>query len=84
MHARLMILLSDTLGGALLLEEAIHDLGHGDARKALIARLYLDKRFPETTARGIGPGRDWVHRHFDALIAYEPIDADRHLLRAVG
>jgi acyl-CoA dehydrogenase len=84
-HARrLMILLSDTLGGALLLEEAIHDLGHGDARKALIARLYMDKRFPETTARGIGPGRDWVHRHFDALIAYEQIDADRHLLRAVG
>ena len=84
-HARrLMILLSDTLGGALLLEEAVHDLVQGDARKALVARLYMDERFPETTARGISLGRDWVHRNFDALIAYEPVDADRHLLRVVG
>jgi hypothetical protein len=44
----------------------------------------MDKRFPETTDRGIGPGRDWVGRHFKALIEYKPIDADRHLLRAVG
>lgn len=84
-HARrLMVLLSDTLGGALLFEEAIHDLDRGDARKALVARLYMDKRFPETTSRGIGPGSDWALRHFDALVGYEPIDADRHLLRAVG
>jgi hypothetical protein len=79
-----MVLLSDTLGGALLLEEAMRDLEQGDARKALVLRLFMDKRFPETTDRGIGPGRDWVGRHFKALIEYKPIDADRHLLRAVG
>jgi len=84
-HAhRLMVLLSDTLGGALLREEAMRDLEQGDARKALVLRLFMDKRFPETTDRGIGPGRDWVGRHFKALIEYKPIDADRHLLRAVG
>lgn len=84
-HARrLMVLLADTFGGALLLEEASRDLAQGDARKALVARLYMEKRFPDTVSRGIGPGGDWVHRHFDALIGYEPIDADRHLLRAVG
>ncbi len=84
-HARrLMILLADTLGGALLLAEASRDVAQGDARKALVARLYMDKRFPENVSRGIGPGGDWVQRHFGALIGYEPIDADRHLLRAVG
>jgi len=84
-HARrLMVLLADTLGGALLLGEASRDLARGDARKALVARLYMEKRFPESVSRGIGPGRDWVHRHFEALIGYEPIDADRHVLRAVG
>lgn len=84
-HARrLMVLLADTFGGALLLHEATRDLAAGDARKALVARLYVDKRFPESVCRGIGPGGDWVHRHFEALIGYESIDADRHLLRAVG
>ncbi len=84
-HARrLMVLLSDTLGGALLLNEAVYDLAQGDARKSLITRLFMDKRFPETTGRGIGPGRDWALRHFNALIEYQSIDADRHLLRAVG
>ena len=84
-HARrLMVLLSDTLGGALLLDEATNDLEHGDARKALVLHLFMNKRFPETTDRGIGPGRDWVGRHFNALIESKPIDADRHLLRAVG
>ena len=84
-HARrLMTLLGDTLGAALLLDEATHDLAAGDARKALILRLYMDARFPETIARGIGPGGDWANRHFDALIGFEPIDADSHLLRAVG
>jgi hypothetical protein len=68
----------------LLLDEATNDLEHGDARKALVLHLFMNKRFPETTDRGIGPGRDWVGRHFNALIESKPIDADRHLLRAVG
>ncbi len=86
-HARrLMVLLSDTLGAALLLDEATHDLAAGDARKTLILRLYMDKRFPETIARGIGigAGGDWSQYHFDALIGDQPIEADSHLLRAVG
>lgn len=84
-HARrLMILLGDTLGAALLLDEATHDLAAGDARKALVSRLYMDARFPETIARGIGPGGDWANRHFDALIGFEPIAADSQLMRAVG
>lgn len=84
-HARrLMALLADTLGAALLLEEATRDFAAGDARKALVARLYTEQRFPQDAGRGIGPGGDWAHRHFDALIGYEPVGVEGHLLRAVG
>ncbi|MSO65267.1 MAG: hypothetical protein EXQ85_05630 [Alphaproteobacteria bacterium] len=73
-HARkLLVLLADTLEALLLLEEAIADWRGGDARKALVARAYMDERLAPARDRRIGPGHDWSGPHFDALIGYEPI-----------
>jgi len=74
-HARkLMALLADTLGGVLLFEEAAADWRRGDARKALIARAYIEERLTaRPDHRGIGPGSDWAHRHFEPLFQYVEI-----------
>jgi acyl-CoA dehydrogenase len=70
---RLMDHMADVLSGALLAEEAAHDLTqNNDARKALVARCYLDRAFG---AKGlsIGAEKDPVHVHFDALLHYRSI-----------
>ena len=73
-HARrLMSLLADTLSPSLLLEEASRAHGKGDARKAVVARLYAAQRFATAPRRGIGPGGDLGHRHFQALVGYGPV-----------
>ena len=70
-HARrLMSLLADTMSLALLLEEASRDLAEGDARKAVVARLYATQRFDVRPRRGIGPGNDLGRRQFAPLVAY--------------
>ncbi|MBI1215266.1 MAG: acyl-CoA dehydrogenase [Alphaproteobacteria bacterium] len=69
---KLMDHMSDVLGGALLAEEAAHDLKLGDARKALVAKRYLEKAFgPKGIA--LDASADPVHTHFDALVSYAPI-----------
>jgi hypothetical protein len=73
-HARkLMALMAELLGGALLVEEAGEALTRGDGRKALIARWYLERHFAPPARRGILPGQDWGQAHFEALIRYEPV-----------
>jgi alkylation response protein AidB-like acyl-CoA dehydrogenase len=69
--ARLMKLLANTLGLALLLEEAAADLAAGDGRKALIAERFLATRFGARSA--IDGGRDSAQAHFDAVIEYARI-----------
>ena len=50
-HAhRLMALLGDTLAGVRFFELLIHDFALGNAGKALIARLYMDRRFHRSPA----------------------------------
>ena len=74
-HARrLMALLADTLCAALLLEEATRDLEHGDRRKAIVARLYLDLRLTPPPRRGIVPEDSLAEQHFPALVGYEPVE----------
>jgi len=81
-HARrLMGLMADILAAALLVEEAAEGLARGDARKALVARLFVEDRLAPPARRGIGPGRDWVSRHFDALVGGVPVAAD-HLAKS--
>lgn len=75
-HARrLMSLLADTMSLALLLEEASRDLAEGDARKAVVARLYATQRFDVRPRRGIGPGNDLGRRQFAPLVTYGLVSA---------
>lgn len=74
-HARkLLALMADTLAAALLLEQASTALSRdGDRRKAIVARLFIEKRFAPPARRGILPGQDWAQRHFDDLVHYRAI-----------
>ncbi len=73
-HARkLMALMAELLGGALLLEEASAGLAAGDGRKALIARWFLERHFDPPRRRGIVAGQDWAHAHFEELVGYEAV-----------
>jgi hypothetical protein len=74
-HARkVMVLLADTLGAALLLEEAAADWRDGDARKALVLRAYNEERLvPLPADRRIAAGHDWTEAHFEALLGYVAI-----------
>ncbi len=71
-HARrLLDLMADTLGGALLIEEAALDLATGDARKALVARRFVAAHFAGRPEIGAAP--DPAQSHFDAIVAYGPV-----------
>lgn len=75
-HARRLIgLLSEVFAAALLLKEAGPLLKGGDARKALVARLFIEERIAPPKRRGILPQRDWPHRHFEALVGYRPVSS---------
>ena len=77
-HARrLMSLLADTISLSLLLEEASHALEDGDARKAVVARLYAAQRFTKAPRRDIGPGGDLGCRQFWPLVGYGPVAPDK-------
>lgn len=69
---RLLDLLSETLASALLLEEAAAGLAQGNARKAVIARRFLDLRLHR--APGIGAGADPCRANFDKLVGYGVVD----------
>ncbi len=74
-HARKLLgLMADTLAAGLLLEEASEAHAAGDGRKALIARLFIERHFAPPARRGIRPGGDWAQRHFAALVGYEAVD----------
>ena len=66
--------MADTLAAGLLLEEASEAHAAGDGRKALIARLFLERHLAPPARRGIGPGQDWAQRHFAAVVGYEAVD----------
>jgi alkylation response protein AidB-like acyl-CoA dehydrogenase len=74
-HARkLLALMADIMAATLLAEEADAELKDGNARKALVLRLFTEQALAPPARHGIGPGRDWMHRHFDALVGYDVID----------
>ncbi len=74
-HARrLLALMSETMAAALLIEQAARALKEtGDRRKALIARLFVERRLAPPERHGILPDQDWAHRHFDDLVHYRAI-----------
>ncbi|MCH8188373.1 MAG: hypothetical protein IIB66_06695, partial [Proteobacteria bacterium] len=81
---KLMTALADVLGASLLLEEAAAGLAAGDARKAVIARLFVHDRLTPKAASIIDDSERWVQPYFEALIGYEPIPAEPQVLKAAG
>lgn len=73
---KLMDHMSDVLGGALLAEEAAHDLAHNDARKALVAKRYLEKAFGPKELK-LEADADPVHKHFKEIVGYAPIAPEK-------
>jgi alkylation response protein AidB-like acyl-CoA dehydrogenase len=69
---KLLDLLAETLAAALLLEEAAAGLDNGNARKAMIARRFLDLRLHR--APGIGAGPDPCRSNFESLVSYGAVD----------
>ncbi len=70
---RLLDLMADALSAALLLEEAAADITDGDARKAVVARRFIERRLRLAPWRGLAPLDDPAQRHFDAIIGYEHV-----------
>jgi acyl-CoA dehydrogenase len=73
---KLMDHMADVLSGALLAEEAAHDFAEGDARKALVARTYLQTAFGPNGLK-IDSAADPVHQNFAALLSYAPIAPEK-------
>ncbi len=73
---KLMDHMADVLSGALLAEEAAYDLAAGDARKAFVARRYLEKTFGPRDL-GIKSGEDLLHSHFTAIVSYTVIPPEK-------
>lgn len=75
-HARrLMHYMSDVFAAALLLEEARDGLDRGDARKAIVLRLFMERHLDPPPRRGIGQDRGWMEAHLDDLARDRAIDS---------
>jgi len=74
-HAKeLANLLYDVVTAALLVSEADDELAAGDARKALVARAFVDEHIRADGARGMASGERFCDDHFDALARYASVD----------
>ncbi len=62
----------DVYTAALLLAEAQGELDRGDARKALVAKRFVDTRLRESDARGITGGERFAIERFDEIVRYAP------------
>ncbi|WP_435077691.1 acyl-CoA dehydrogenase family protein [Halococcus sp. AFM35] len=60
----------DVYTAALLLAEAQGELDRGDARKALVAKRFVDTRLCESGARGITDGERFAIERFDEIVRY--------------
>ncbi len=64
----------DVYTASLLLREAKQEIEQEeDARKALIARRFVDTRLAERDARGITTGERFAVEQFDTIVRYAPI-----------
>ena len=73
---KLMDHMSDVLSGALLAEEAAHDLALGDSRKALVANKCLEKFFGPKEFK-IGTIADPVLANFKEIVSYSVISSEK-------
>ena len=64
----------DVTTAAVLLEDAQWQLGHDDARRALVAREFVESSLQSQDARGITAGDDGTAEGFDAIVRYADAD----------
>jgi acyl-CoA dehydrogenase len=68
----------DVVTASLLLERAQDDLDeHDDARKAIVAELFVARELAETPVRGVTNGDALPMRYFDAIVRYDALEPDR-------
>ena len=71
---RLAIFMADVAQAALLVEEAVWELAHkNSARKAIVARHFIEMRLAEPPLRGITSGDRTALDFFDAIVRYTPV-----------
>lgn len=68
---KLLVLMADAMAATLYVREAADDLASGDARKALLAKRFVENTF--NAHKKIGMGADPAQRAFDKIIANEKI-----------
>ncbi|HZP56980.1 MAG TPA: acyl-CoA dehydrogenase family protein [Dehalococcoidia bacterium] len=74
---RLTDYMADVMQAALLIEEAQWELAYKDsARKAVVARRFVQKRLASQPVRGITSGDTLVLDYFDPVVRYQPIAKD--------
>lgn len=75
LHARrLTDYMADVTQAALLMEEAAWELAHkGSARKAVVARQFVETHLAEHTARGIMSPNRIPLDHFEAIVGWKPV-----------
>ncbi len=74
---RLTGYMADVAQAALLVEEATWELAHkGSARKAVVARRFVDTHLAQPTARGITGGDRTVLDFFEPIVRYQPVPRD--------
>jgi len=75
---RLADLVYDVFAAALLLEAAQAQLDEADdARKALVARRFVDEQLRERPARAIPSGDRLADERFDAIVRFAPVAPER-------
>jgi hypothetical protein len=71
---RLTDYMADVAQASLLVEEAVWELANkGSARKAVIARHFVNTHLVQHAARGITSGDRTPLDHFDAIVRYQPV-----------
>ncbi|MFQ5959064.1 MAG: acyl-CoA dehydrogenase family protein [Alphaproteobacteria bacterium] len=71
---RILHFMADTLAAALLVEEASSDFSQGDARKLLIARIFIDAHLALPRSHRVAAPDSWPRHHFRRIAGYEPIE----------
>lgn len=73
-HARrLAEWMADVLQTTLMLEQALPELAEGDARTLALAGLFAESRIDARPGRRVGPGMEWMSRHFDVVTRHEQL-----------
>ena len=74
-HARALLdLMADVACSALLLGAAAAEWSEGDARRAVLARRYVERRLQTPARRGLARGSHIPKGLFEAVVGYEPVE----------